>query len=264
MKKPFWRIAASCLMVMCCGGAGANPGDGIPVELKALVAAYAEHLALDGTNGVVWRDGARMPFGDGVVKRDFEDLLNRASLKDQMSQAYPAFDRSAGTPAGYFDPGRARHEPFFKKMYGSSEKEVAARLRTIQWLGPKGAKLRVTTVNGVDLLLEQVSKELEGMDPKYRKFLLPVGGGFNWRVISGTERLSPHSFGIAVDLNPAAGTYWQWGGKAQAMPWEIVEAFERRGFIWGGRWSHVDSFHFEYRPELILLGQRKQTVQGTD
>jgi hypothetical protein len=31
----------------------------------------------------------------------------------------------------------------------------------------------------------------------------------------------------------------------------LVEIFERHGFIWGGNWSHFDTMHFEYRPELL-------------
>jgi hypothetical protein len=30
-----------------------------------------------------------------------------------------------------------------------------------------------------------------------------------------------------------------------------VEVFERHGFIWGGKWNHYDTMHFEYRPELL-------------
>ena len=43
---------------------------------------------------------------------------------------------------------------------------------------------------------------------------------------------------------------------AQTLPDEIVAAFERHGFIWGGKWAHFDSFHFEYRPELIRAARR--------
>ena len=32
---------------------------------------------------------------------------------------------------------------------------------------------------------------------------------------------------------------------------EIVRIFEKHGFIWGGRWYHYDTMHFEYRPELL-------------
>ena len=35
------------------------------------------------------------------------------------------------------------------------------------------------------------------------------------------------------------------------FPLEIVEIFERHGFIWGGRWKHYDTMHFEFRPELL-------------
>ena len=37
---------------------------------------------------------------------------------------------------------------------------------------------------------------------------------------------------------------------AVSIPKEIVDIFEKHGFIWGGRWSHYDTMHFEYRPEF--------------
>jgi hypothetical protein len=41
------------------------------------------------------------------------------------------------------------------------------------------------------------------------------------------------------------------------MPREIVEIFERHGFIWGGKWYHYGTMHFGYRPELIALAKSK-------
>ena len=35
------------------------------------------------------------------------------------------------------------------------------------------------------------------------------------------------------------------------IPWPIILAFEKYGFIWGGKWHHYDTEHFEYRPELF-------------
>ena len=54
--------------------------------------------------------------------------------------------------------------------------------------------------------------------------------------------------------------YWLWSkpdaqGRfpyRNSIPPEIVTVFERHGFIWGGRWSHYDTMHFEYRPEIII------------
>ena len=91
---------------------------------------------------------------------------------------------------------------------------------------------------------------------------LPGAGTFNWRKIAGTERRSNHSFGTAIDLNVNKAAYWRWQTPAQLTtfsrknwPNEIVEAFERHGFIWGGKWWHFDTMHFEYRPEIIAYAK---------
>ena len=39
------------------------------------------------------------------------------------------------------------------------------------------------------------------------------------------------------------------------IPWEIVEVFEKHGFVWDGKWYHFDTMHFEYRPEIIAASQ---------
>jgi hypothetical protein len=40
------------------------------------------------------------------------------------------------------------------------------------------------------------------------------------------------------------------------MPRPLIELFEKYGFIWGGNWLHIDTMHFEYRPELIEYSRR--------
>jgi hypothetical protein len=88
--------------------------------------------------------------------------------------------------------------------------------------------------------------------------LYPANGTFNYRVISGTGRLSPHSYGIAIDLKSDKRDYWKWSsekeGKTRLLqyPKELVEVFEKNNFVWGGKWGHFDILHFEYRPEIII------------
>jgi hypothetical protein len=63
-----------------------------------------------------------------------------------------------------------------------------------------------------------------------------------------------HAWGAAIDINPAYSNYWRWSvasGYVNRIPPELVAVFERHGFIWGGRWAHFDTMHFEYRPELL-------------
>jgi hypothetical protein len=94
-------------------------------------------------------------------------------------------------------------------------------------------------------------------NPKLLPFLKDIGGTWIWRTIKRSKRLSGHAFGIAIDLNVELSNYWRWTYRGHPMVWknkvpqEIVDAFEAEGFIWGGRWKHFDTMHFEYRPELI-------------
>jgi hypothetical protein len=121
-----------------------------------------------------------------------------------------------------------------------------------------GQKLKVN--RKVTPAFERVEQRLEEAlkkTPALRPYLTKVGGTFNWRKIANTNRQSAHSYGVSIDLNVARSHYWEWAKPkhpvrwANRIPQAIVEAFEAEGFIWGGRWYHYDTMHFEYRPELL-------------
>ena len=227
--------------------------------LQCLLESYPEHLCSASSNTLVWCDDTEMQFDDGEPKPGLAVRLDRADLEDQLSQAYPR-GVDYEIPGTDFDPGRIRHEPFFKKMYGASSQAVRTKLGTVHWMPKTGGKrLRVTTVNGVDKALAAVSRELEELPRKIRMLVAETSGTFVWRKIKGTDRLSTHSFGIAIDVAVKQSNYWRWSkpgkdGKLtyrNRIPLEVVEIFERHGFIWGGKWYHFDTMHFEYRPELL-------------
>jgi hypothetical protein len=250
-------------------------------KAQALIRAYADSLAsFDGAN-LIWKDGTKMPFGEGRPDKPLDDLLERPDIADMFHWPY-AFDGAAMPASGEADPGRVRNEAFFEKMYGACEKRPAgacssvkcspaAPVKRVPWV-PKfsGGSMQATSVNGVDEKLRLVSSELEALGPAYAKYLVPSGGGFTPRCIARTTRLSVHSFGIAVDINPDFGGYWQYGLPSSMdekqvrekkmplvyknrIPIEIVKVFEKHGFIWGGNWRHFDGMHFEYRPEFLAL-----------
>jgi hypothetical protein len=229
----------------------------------ALVAAYPDALAKIDGQDLTWRDGTRMQLDDGRRTKTHDEWLADPDIEDMLHQPYPLAGTGPAEPARDSDPGRARNAAFFNKIYGDCRKgEVKAKLETITWL-PSSArqKLQMTSVNGAAKRLEAVSLELEKLPPRFHKFLAPAGGTYNCRVIAGTDRTSAHGWGIAIDIAVAQSDYWRWapgGGKAPGriayrnrIPLEIVEIFERHGFIWGGRWYHYDTMHFEYRPELL-------------
>lgn len=227
--------------------------------LDKLVAAYPDFLASHDGNTLRWKDGTLMPFDDGKGAKDFEMRLDSPDLEDEFYAPYPI--GRAGTPPGVdIDPGRVRYEPFFAKMYGDCKTgEVTGKLVDVIWL-PKhgGKKLKITDVNGVAEKLKAVSADLDKLPESFVKYLSPSGGTYNCRVIAGTTRPSVHGNGIAIDINVGWSDYWRnhqpVGGKypyKNRIPWEIVEIFEKHGFLWGGKWYHYDTMHFEYRPELL-------------
>jgi len=230
--------------------------------LDALVAAYPDALARHDGRSIVFRDGTVMPVDDGIAKSDAE-RLRRASILDQFHDAYPR-GRLAAPPAT--DPGRYRNAAFFSKMYGDCRRqEVRKHLVAVRWL-PKswGKPVYVTRVNGVADALRAVSAEIDALPAAVSRAAWPVAGVFACRAVADTGQPSMHSYAAAIDLNTAMSDYWLWrGGRdGAARPWrnrmppEIVDIFERHGFIWGGKWRHYDTMHFEYRPELLGLRGR--------
>lgn len=220
-----------------------------------LIKAYPEHLLACEDNYIVWRSGEKQLYDDGK-KKDFEQLLAEPDVEDMFAFSYPVGVDSYQPPALNFDPGRIRNEEFFKRMYGASKAEVSSHLVNIKWLPKSGNEtIKIQNINGIAAKLEQVSAELDELPAALKKYVVNTSGTFNWRVISGTDRLSNHSFAIAIDINSKFAHYWRWAGKAyqykNAIPHEIVEIFEKHGFIWGGKWYHYDTMHFEYRPELL-------------
>jgi hypothetical protein len=231
--------------------------------LDALVAAYPEQLAGYDDKNLIWKDGTRMPISDGR-RKTFEQMLEDPDIRDQFSIPYP-LGTEVETPAVNEDPGRIRNEKFFLKMYGDCRMgQVERRLKPMAWMpNRRGGRLGVTTVNGVDEKLAQVVKELETLPASMTKYLVPSTGVYNCRTILNTKRLSVHAFGAAVDINSSQADYWEFlKGRDGRFAWRnrvpvaIAEIFERHGFIWGGRWYHVDSMHFEYRPEIVALAKQ--------
>ncbi len=115
--------------------------------------------------------------------------------------------------------------------------------------------MKFNNVNGAAGQLEKAAEELKQLPNEFYKYLKNIGGTFVWRNILGTNRLSNHSYGTAIDINTKYSDYWQWNKSLSyrnRIPIEIVNIFEKYGFIWGGKWYHYDTMHFEYRPELSI------------
>jgi hypothetical protein len=141
---------------------------------------------------------------------------------------------------------------FFNHIYGDCTKgEVEKNLVDIKWFG--GKILKATRINGVAKQLQQVADEIQKAGKDVELAAAPSAGTYMCRVIDGTKRQSAHGLGIAIDVNLKVSDYWRWrkGPYRNRVPQGLVDIFERHGFIWGGKWFHYDTMHFEYRPEML-------------
>lgn len=232
--------------------------DQVGAKLDALVAAYPNTLAGHDADTLRWRDGTIMRASGGTENKTFSELLQRASIVDEFRIPYPRGPLER-PPAVDVDPGRFRNTAFFTKMYGDCQKgEVTPHLVSLPWL-PKtwGKSIRITSVNSVDERLRAISAEIDALPDKIKHAAYPIAGTYNCRTVADTGQPSPHSYGIAIDLNLALSDYWYWRphdgpiAYRNRLPDEIVAIFEKHGFIWGGKWYHFDTMHFEFRPELL-------------
>ncbi len=232
--------------------------------LAALAAAYPKALqALEIRSDqrlLVCLAGQKFIYDDGITKTP-EQRLDHPDIKDMFHDTYPLANPSDRLPKD-FDPGRYRVESLLMALYGDSESAVASNCVVVQFCGHP---VKFNARYGAADALHAVSVDLTPLlaqKPEIRSYVDKLAGTFNWRKVAGTESLSNHSFATAIDLNVKKAAYWRWVPPTQLetfsrknWPTEIIEAFERHGFIWGGKWWHFDTMHFEYRPEIIAYAK---------
>ena len=226
---------------------------------SSCVRAYPETIAGADGNDLVLKDGTRLPISDGRSDKSFDELLNQPDIGDMFAFDYPA-GAPAAAPARNFDPGRIRVEALFRALYGDCRNGALAKT-------PQGAVGAEAWWRQRDLHHRARRRQGAGsgvgrarpLPASFAKYLVPSAGTYNCRAIANTERMSMHAYAAAIDINTKQTTYWQWvkpGADglyhwSNKIPPEIVATFEKHGFIWGGRWYHFDTMHFEYRPELL-------------
>jgi len=240
------------------------PAGPAPVALSCLARHYpVTPLFEQGRWLAALPDGTHIVADDGKNKT-FDETLANPSVEDLFRIFYQAGPILPVTALDR-DPGRVRIESILVAAYGG--KDVASRQVRVRFLGNP-----VRVHRKIAPALARVEQRLiraRTADARLAPFLRRLSGGFAQRKIAGTDRISAHAFGIAVDLDSSQSDYWRWQRDKplrwrNRIPQAIVDAFEAEGFIWGGRWYHYDTMHFEYRPELLDPACRADVRVGSD
>jgi hypothetical protein len=267
--------------------AAADPGER---ELKALAAAWPDVIAevqqKDGEwelridqSWFAWAHGRLLPPADAGRWADFAPV---------PFYTYPL----SLPPLPHFDPETAaglrkrvadeeihpprRSEAFMGTLLRAHNRgETESRLVRMEVAG-----FTLSVHETLKDPLERVSEELSSLRKTNRDVAAFLRGtaemnGYNYRYVEGTRSRSLHSYGVAVDIIPKtyAGkdTYWLWAmnrvpdwwtvpyARRWMPPAAVIAAFEKQGFVWGGKWLFFDTMHFEYRPEILLLAHAEST-----
>ncbi|MFL0196539.1 M15 family metallopeptidase [Clostridium sp. WILCCON 0269] len=261
MKKMILAIMLTCVCISPAKVLADNYDITMKQDILCLMMAYKDYIVdieKDSNKNVylVTKSDKKILYDD-KKKKNFEQKLYNTDLQDMMEQPYPQepIDKVMEKD---LDPGRFRVYALLNEVYGCNKNSVESNLRMVN-LGY--GNLQFNGNNEASNCLKNAMKELIPLSRErtdIARCLFPGSGTFNYRCISGTNLLSPHSFGIAIDLARDRRDYWKWVSKEEGnnrikeYPKEIVEIFEKNNFVWGGKWSHFDILHFEYRPEIIL------------
>jgi hypothetical protein len=257
-----------------------------PVIVEALAEAYpGQVFSLGMTNGdwslvvngtvLYWADGRLLP----------EDLRNESqsftaySFRPNPAKMPPVRVLSESDKArlkarverGEADKD-ARNPLFLNALWGMENFDKAEV--TVVRGKFLGKKLRIHP--GIQNTLAQVESEILEIaesDTLVSLWIKQLGSTdcYVWREIAGSANRSLHSYGIAIDLIPVSyrgkQAYWRWAKDfyeewwavphedRHQIPQPVVKIFEDNGFTWGGKWMLFDQIHFEYRPELVILGR---------
>lgn len=246
------KVLAVVLLLGTSGAVAASVAGPVP---PAGLACLARHYAIvpelhDGAWVGRLPDGKTIAWDDGRDKA-LDAALDRPDLQDMLQRPYrPGAIRPVDDADE--DPGRVRVDAIFAATYPDREVRPIALF---------GRKLSIHTRAALAFRkVEARLREAAAHDASLSPWLRKLSGTYVVRKIAGTDRPSSHSHGISIDLDASRTHYWRWQRPPVPIRWHntvpqaIVDAFEAEGFIWGGRWHHYDTMHFEYRPELFDAG----------
>lgn len=230
-------------------------------DILSLMMAYPGYTSgiekdQDGKVYVILKSGRKLLYDDKKEKNRWQKSGD-PDIQDMLEQLYPLNDITEILPNNY-NPGCVRIYPLLKEVYGSNKSQIQSNLAKVS-IGYKFVEFN--NKNNASEALKSVMKELLPLSRQSHKVYgvsFPSSGTYNYRLIGGTNRLSSHAFGIAIDMNNSKYDYWRYATREEgqkrleAYPKEVVRIFEKYGFIWGGKWGNFDIMHYEYRPELII------------
>jgi hypothetical protein len=235
--------------------------------LRLAYGGLVEDIGWEGEDAYFVIRGERIFFSGGRML--YEAHLSEAERYDPILYRYEQGPLTGILESVPYPVNRSND--FFEALIGRSEAQIVSSCRWVDFLDHRVFMHEICTgsLERIDNALRQRAES----SSEVRAYIddIKIVFSLDRRQVHGTGHLSVHAFGIALDIVPrdygGKQVYWRWSrawnenwekmGLAErwAPPDQVIEVFEQEGFIWGGKWYHFDTIHFEYRPEIIMLNR---------
>jgi hypothetical protein len=273
MRGILFSIVCCVTVVTTSMGLADGTGPFKPITVfNALRASYGERIEDMG-----WEEG-ELYF---TVRGSRIYFMGGRMLSEEHKADYHRYDPILYRyPIGYMQalPEKVHHPTnrstdFLDALVGDTEREVVLSSGWVNFF-----KHRIFVHDLCKEPLRRVESRIAGASlesPEVRDYVDGISIIFSMdrRKVDGSDALSYHAYGLALDIVPhtygGKQVYWRWSAvwkngwdcilltERWQPPQAVIDAFEGEGFVWGGKWYHFDTIHFEYRPEIILLNRRQ-------
>ncbi len=143
------------------------------------------------------------------------------------------------------NPWPASDQSSLRTFYGAPGNESNLVNVEVNGLGVKYEGAPVKTIRCHKRVAASLRRVIECLSDTHPLILAEYAGCFNDRPIRGGSTPSLHAYGAAVDFDPDSNgnhTHWPTGA---TMPFEVMEAFAREGWLAAGAFWNRDAMHFQ-------------------
>ena len=140
-------------------------------------------------------------------------------------------------------PGTSQSE--LTDFYGKAGDESRLTNLNVEGLGLKYEGRAVKTVLCHGKVAESLHRVLAALAGTHPEILAQYAGCYNNRIMRGGSLPSLHARGAAIDLDPDPNdNHTSWPSVA-VMPFDIMEAFAKEGWLSAGAFWGRDAMHFQ-------------------
>jgi len=231
---------------------GSAVDSGARIEIEMLRQQVED---LQNRLGALQSEVARLPSGGSgqapVSDEDAEDAILRGTgpndIIDSYAQVVLIADRRnvnrglvVSSPS-YLEEKLGRPRETLSDKCESMTNEALADKLVLEEVGP----IRVRMLAPAAESLRRVFETVKRADPDLYARINTSGSLCVRRIRGTTNRLSTHSYGLALDLNIDGHLDNFTDGKTQLGLTILADFFHEEGWVWGAGFSREDSMHFE-------------------